>query len=110
MTYAIEVLKTKVERLDAEVRANEGIDGAAIQRKIEVEEALKWLAEIQRLKLSWRTSCVVEVDCGEHGYSRLRLMVDNETDNREWWTELILDNADKNLKLSAGDVLILRRQ
>ena len=108
MRYAIEMLKKETEALRSEIMTRDGGDTEAIEKKLEVEEAVKWLQEIQGFKLTWRTSRVMQIPNNQAGYSEIRMMIDNETDNRDLWSELILHKGNKMLKLHEGDVLIVR--
>ena len=108
MKHAISLLTKQKELLDSNIKRDRGSVAADIEKKLEVEEALRWLTELQRHDLKWKTSRVKRLNCGQHGYSDVRLLIDNEIDNRNWWTEITLDEHDNNLKLQDGDILILR--
>jgi hypothetical protein len=58
-------------------------------------------------RIRWRENRIIKLK--DTGYCDYRLLVDDETDNRDSWIEISLDDEGKGLKLSSGDILIVKK-
>jgi hypothetical protein len=106
MKVVIEYLEKRQNEIKNELQ--NGKHDSLIELK-EINNAINWLKKIDELNLKHIQKYEI-IELPEpvgHGYSAYRLMIDNETDDIKYWTELKIDN--KSVEVIMGDILITRK-
>ena len=106
-SYAIQALSDLSAQAVAQLRSPHTRE-AWLQKKIEIEHAVAVLSQAARLGLSGREESWTMPDCRTPTpSSEYRVVEDNETEQREYWTEVSIDG--KRVRLLPGDIVLRRR-
>ena len=92
-----------VEQLRESVEATD-----LVRQKVQVDDALRCLDFCDCHNLN-TTARVIELPNKGAGYFEYRIMIDNETDDRDSWTEL-LDDKGEPIRAVVEDLLILNSE
>src|SRR5688572_19564527 len=107
MDTAIEILSGELALTEIKLRDEKGNDKGLNNKKYQIQNAIAWLEQLQKFGVDWRKAKVIKLK--DIGYCDYRLLIDDETDDRDSWTEVSLDETDRGVKLGGGDVLIVRK-
>lgn len=106
MNSVIEKLQIWRDEIAAQIAKDK--NNELIQDKNEVEDALFALNFCLKYKISKKDiEKVVELPELNTGISEYRIMNDCETDNRDLWVELIME--DESIRCSENDILIKKK-
>ena len=107
MDAAIEILSVELDLMENKIRTEKGNNMELIDKKNQILQAINCLNRFKDFDIDLRKDKIIRLK--DIGYCAYRLLVDDETDKRDSWIEISLDENDAGLKLSGGDILIVKK-